>query len=128
MVTSAMTRALDPELAAAYVHELSADVTGVIVLDPEGQRLAGPDAMEAPAQALLAALEEEGATVLLPAGIVWIVKGPERTVVAAAGPAAQPGPTALDVALAAGAAGPSFIEERPSEPLKNAASDVIAAT
>jgi hypothetical protein len=128
MVTSAMPPALDPELAAAYVQELSADVRGVVVLDGEGERLAGPEAMAAPARALLAALEEEGATVLLPDGIVWIVRGPERTVVAAAGPDAQPGPTALDVAVAAGAAGPSFVEVRPSEPLKNAASDVLQAT
>lgn len=128
MVTSAMTEALEPELAAAYVHELSNDVRGVVVLDDEGNLLAGPEAMAAPAQALLAALEEDGATLLLPGGIVWIVRGPARTVVAAAGPAAQPGPTSHDVAVAAGAAGPSFIEARPSEPLRNAASDVLRAT
>ena len=123
-----MTHALDPELAAAYVHELSADVRGVVVLDPDGNRLAGPEAMGAPAEALAEALTEDGATVVLPTGIVWIAKAPDRTVVAAAGPAAQPGPTGLDVAVAAGASSPCFIEARPSAELKKAASDVIAAT
>ena len=30
-----MTAALEPELAAAYVHELSADVSAVVVLDAD---------------------------------------------------------------------------------------------
>jgi hypothetical protein len=128
MVTSAMPHALEPELAAAYVRELSADVVGVVVLGPDGALLAGPEAMAGPAGALAEALTEEGATFVLPAGIVWIAKAPDRTVVAAAGPAAQPGPTGLDVVAAAGSESPCFIEARPSAALKIAASDVLAAT
>jgi hypothetical protein len=127
MVTSAMTAALDPELAAAYVRELSAVVSGVVVLDSEGAHLAGPEAMAGPARAL-ADLVDGGATVSTNDGIVWIAKGPDRTVVAAAEAAGQPGPTALDVAAAAGASTPSMGEEEPSEPLRSAASDVLEAT
>jgi hypothetical protein len=128
MVISAMTHALDPELAAAYVHELSGDVRGVIVLDLEGRRLGGPEGMEGAAQTLLATLDAPHATLVVPNGIVWVATGSDRIVVAAAGPAAQPGPTALDVATAAGASDPSPDAVEPSEPLKTAASDVIKAT
>jgi hypothetical protein len=50
-----MTAALTPELALAYLHQLSADIRAAIVLDDAGNVLAGPPALAAPARALLAA-------------------------------------------------------------------------
>ncbi len=124
MVISAMTEALDPELAAAYVRELSADIVGVVVLDADGARLAGPEAMATAAREL----PRETATYTVESGTVWVAAGPERTVVAAAGPASPAGPTALDVAAAVGSDAPSPGATQPEEPLQTAVSDVIAAT
>jgi len=124
MVISAMTEALEPELAAAYVRELSADIVGVVVLDPDGARLAGPEAMATAA----AALPADTATYVVPDGIVWVAKGPERTIVAASGPSFLTGPTALDIAAAAGATAAAERAEEPEERLRSAVSDVIAAT
>ena len=49
-----MTTALTPALALDYVRELSADVIAGVVLDARGALLAGPQALAAPARALLA--------------------------------------------------------------------------
>jgi hypothetical protein len=124
MVISAMTEALEPELAAAYVRELSADIVGVVVLDADGTRLAGPEAMAEAAREL----PRETATYAVDAGTVWVAVGPERTVVAAAGPASPAGPTALDAAVAVGSDVSPPDVSAPEEPLKTAVSDVIAAT
>jgi hypothetical protein len=50
-----MPPALTPALALEYVHELSADVRAAVVLDAAGGLLAGPEALAAPARALLEA-------------------------------------------------------------------------
>jgi hypothetical protein len=50
-----MPPALSPELAVDYVRELSADVRAALVLDADGELLAGPPELTAPARALLAA-------------------------------------------------------------------------
>jgi hypothetical protein len=120
------TRALEPDLAAAYVHELSADVRGVVVLGPDGERLAGPEAMAGPARALAAEIDGD-AILRLPGGMVWLTRGQGRTLIAAAGPAAQAGPTFLDARAAIGAAPPTSIP-RPVEARSAAASDVLSAT
>ncbi len=61
-----MTAALTPALALDYVRELSADIRAGVVLDARGGLLAGPEALAAPARALLAeapaAASIEGAT------------------------------------------------------------------
>ncbi len=61
-----MTAALTPALALDYVRELSADIRAGVVLDAGGGLLAGPEALAAPARALLAeapaAASIEGAT------------------------------------------------------------------
>jgi hypothetical protein len=124
MVISAMTETLEPELAAAYVRELSADIVGVVVIAADGTQLAGP----APMAEAAAALPGETATYIVPEGIVWVAQGPERTIVAAAGPSSLTGTTALDIAAAAGATTVAERAEEPDEPLKSAVSDVIAAT
>ncbi len=122
-----MTSALEPDLAAAYVRELSNDVTAVLVLGPDGNHLAGPEAMVEPAQALLATLEEPAATLTTDAGTVWIARGPEQTLVATAGPSPITGPTALDLAAAAGIDTPSLGAATPAEPQRKAAQAVLNA-
>jgi hypothetical protein len=81
-----MTTALTPELALAYVRELSADVLGGVVLDAAGALLAGEPALVEPARALLAlapdAPEIHGAT---PAGGVFAARDGERAIVVATG-------------------------------------------
>jgi hypothetical protein len=89
--------ALEPELAAAYVRELSADVTAVVVLDAAGNRLAGPPELAASA----AELANDGDGVQHgPDGVTWVARDERHTLVAFAGPEAQPGPTALDLETA----------------------------
>src|SRR4051794_22566766 len=55
-----VTTALTPDLAAAYVRELSADVRAVVVLGAGGDLLAGPAGLAAPAAAFLAAAGDSG--------------------------------------------------------------------
>ena len=50
-----MMSSLTPEVALAYVRELSADVRAGIVLDPRGNTLAGAPELHAPATRLLVA-------------------------------------------------------------------------
>jgi hypothetical protein len=80
--------ALDPELAAAYVRELSADVTAVVVLDGEGRLLAGPEDLAARARELAAGGAHP-----------WVAADGAHTVVAFADVEAS-GPTALDLETA----------------------------
>jgi hypothetical protein len=121
------THALEPELAVAYVHELSADVQAVVILDAAGNRLAGPEALAAPARTLAA----HGDAILTTAqGTVWIATTDDCTLVAVAGPGAPPGPTFLDAKAALGAAPPTPIPspEHPQTSLQAAVSDVFQAT
>lgn len=66
--------ALTPELALDYLSELSTDIRAAVVLGSEGQHLAGPEVLAAPARQLLAAA----------AGALVEVDTPGGTVVAAA--------------------------------------------
>lgn len=109
-----MTAPLAPELATAYVHELSADVRAVAVLSADGTVLAG-NASLAPLAGLLghgAARTADGA--------VWVARTADRTLVAVAGPGAQLGPTALDAAAAVGADSPLPTVENPARELETA--------
>jgi hypothetical protein len=121
-----MTGALSPELAVAYVRELSADVRAAVVLDAGGRVLAGATDLAGPAAALARALPH--GAVRLPEGLVLVATGESHTVVVAAGRHALPGPHALDAAAAVGAAGPPEVVENPAERLCEAARAVIAAT
>lgn len=120
-----MTAALEPALAAAYVHELSAAVAAVVVLDRDGALLAGPEALAGPA-AGLARLIEDG-VLRVDGGTVWVATGPGRTVIAIASPWAHPGGTALDVAAAAGAEKAPEAVANPSAELKIAVSALSRA-
>jgi hypothetical protein len=121
-----MTDALEPDLAVAYVRELSAAVRGVIVLTDDGERLAGPEKMAEPARALLGLLEGEG-IVRMAEGIVWVASHGGRTLMAAAGPQALPGSTALDVAAALGSTR-SLSVLAVTPPVQSVARRVIGAT
>jgi hypothetical protein len=87
-----MMSSLTPEVALAYVRELSADVRAGIVLDAQGERLAGASALHAPATRLLAArpharelhgIGENGSQ-------VFVTRGGERTIVVVTGRHALP--------------------------------------
>ena len=98
---TAMTTALTPELAVAYVRELSADVRAVVVLDAAGARLAGPEALAEPARAFLAAAEgRPDAAARTGDGLVLAASTPTHAVVVAAGPLSLVGPSALDARTA----------------------------
>jgi hypothetical protein len=81
-----MPPALTPALALDYVRELSADVRAGVVLDAEGELLAGPPALAEPARELLAvggdAAELEAATA---DGVVCAVRTPDHAAVAICG-------------------------------------------
>ena len=82
-----MEASLTPELAVAYLRELSLDVLAAVVLDGSGGYLAGSLALAGPAGALLAAPEAgEGLAIRTRGG--WVVGARSDTVgvVVAAGP------------------------------------------
>ncbi len=94
---TAMTPALTPDLAVAYVRELSADVRAVVVLDAAGSRLAGPEALAAPARAFLdAAPGRSDVAARVSGGLVLAARGAGHAIVVAAGPLSLTGPSALD--------------------------------
>jgi hypothetical protein len=102
-----MTVALSPALALDYLRELSADFRAGIVLDARGERLAGPEALLAPARALLDAdpdaIEITGRTA---DGHAYAVRGARHTVVVATGPFALPRVVLHDLRTVLGALGP----------------------
>src|SRR3954467_5837243 len=82
-----VTAALTPELATAYVRELSADVRAVVVLDAGDRRLAGPRALAAPPPPFLAATAPAAdVAVRTRDGLVLAARTPTHAVVVAAGP------------------------------------------
>ena len=109
------------------MRELSADVRAAVALGAGGELLAGPEALAAPARALAEALGH-GAVRLAGEGLAVVARGPQVTVVVAAGRHALPGPHLLDAAVAADAPEPPRVLADPPEPLRNAARKVIAAT
>jgi hypothetical protein len=119
----AMMGALPPELALAYVTELSADVRGAVMLDAHGNRLAGPAALAEPARALAGAHglhTQDGHTVM-------VATADGRTLIAVLGPRAVAAPTQLDVQSALGATPSLPLNALPSA-LSSACRTVIAAT
>ncbi len=123
-----MTAALTPELAIAYVRELSADVRAVVVLDAEGARLAGPEALQASARALLEALGEAAdAALRLPGGVVVATRSADCALVAVAGPLALVGPTLLDARAAVGCTAPTSGGDAPSAAVRTAGEAAVCA-
>ncbi len=123
-----MTAALTPELAIAYVRELSADVRAVVVLDAGGERLAGARALHGPAREVISALgAATEAAIRVPEGVVVAVRSAERALVAVSGPLALLGPTLLDARIALDSAAQGQIATSRSAALQAAAKRAISA-
>jgi hypothetical protein len=105
-----MTAALTPELALAYIRELSADYLGGAVLDARGNRLAG-DA------ALAVDVHGEGAT---ERGKVFAARTRTHAIVVVTTARALPGPTRRDVRTALHALCGENAQETPPERLPKA--------
>jgi len=69
-----MTPRLTPELAVAYLNELSADVRAAVVLDAEGRALAGDAALAAAAHELLEIAAAPAVEVATDRGAVFAVR------------------------------------------------------
>ncbi|MCW3063868.1 MAG: hypothetical protein JWN32_1040, partial [Solirubrobacterales bacterium] len=65
---SGMTSALTPDLALAYLGELTSDIRASVLLGADGELLAGDEALVEPARALLAAADAPAVEVLTPRG------------------------------------------------------------
>jgi hypothetical protein len=87
-----MMSSLKPDVALAYVRELSADVRAGIVLDAHGDHLAGAPELEAPAKHLLDArpharelhgIGQDGSQ-------VFVIRNDERAIVVVTGRHALP--------------------------------------
>ena len=92
-----MPAALTPDLALAYLRELSADIRAAVLLDARGERLAGPSALRRPgarAAAPHAPAELEART---HAGAVFAARDGDRQLVVVTGPFALPGLTRHDL-------------------------------
>jgi hypothetical protein len=119
-----MTAALPPDLAIAYVTELSADVKAAVVLDAEGAVLAGDASLRDAARAARTALGSGAAAAAhTPHGIVTAAATPAHTLLVLSAESAFPGPTLIDTRVAAAAlAGdaPETVSEAPGNALKTA--------
>ena len=138
---TSMSAALPPVHAAAYVHELSADVTAVVVLDARGAVLAGPHELAGAMNAFLTAMgDDPDAAERVPGlGVVVAARTATHAVVAVAGPLALEGPTAADARAAVDALAPASgvsspvsgsapVSGAPAEERQRAAKAVISAT
>ena len=94
-----MPAALTPDLALAFLRELSADITAAVLLDAAGERLAGPGALHAPARDLLAAAPPGPAELhgRAAAGAVFAARDEAHQLVVATSPLALPGLTRHDL-------------------------------
>src|SRR3954447_22055034 len=107
---TAMTAALTPELALAYIRELSADYLGGAVLDTHLERLAG-DA------ALAVDVHGEGATAH---GRVFAARTATHAIVVVTTARALPGPTRRDIHTVLRALSGETAQGTPREPLETA--------
>jgi hypothetical protein len=128
-----MPAALTPDLALAFLRELSADVTAAVVLDAAGERLAGPAGLHAAARDLLAAAppgpaELHGRT---SAGAVFAARDGAHQLVVATGPLALPGVARHDLRAAlaalAGERPGAGAHTTPIEAPRNAVERLLAA-
>ncbi len=85
-----MTAALTPELALAYLAELSTDIRAAIVLDAGGERLAGDAVLADPIRVMLAASPAASIEVLTRRGGVFAARGAHHAVALVTGRFALP--------------------------------------
>ncbi|CAA9467452.1 MAG: hypothetical protein AVDCRST_MAG38-1024 [uncultured Solirubrobacteraceae bacterium] len=94
-----MDSLLTPELALAYLRELSVDVLSAIVVDGRGARLAGPRELEAPALAVLEVpAAGQGIAIRVTGGWVFALRQDAAGLVVATGPRALVGLVLHDLA------------------------------
>ena len=122
-----MTAALTPDIALAYLRELSADLRAAVLLDAAGAHLAGPEPLAAPARDLLryAPAEIEART---PAGAVFAARDDRHLLVAVTGPFALPRLTRHDLHTVLRALGGAETPETaPIAPPRGAVEALLAA-
>jgi hypothetical protein len=98
-----MTEAMTPTLALDYLRALSADIRGGVVLSAAGERLAGPDALLAPARDLLAAAPDATEVhVTTRDGAVFAARDDRHAIVLACGRLALPALARYDLKVVLG--------------------------
>jgi hypothetical protein len=85
-----MTPALTPDLALAYLGELSVDVRAAVLLDAGGRVLAGDEDLADAARDLLAATDGSAIEVATGRGAVFAVRSPAHALVVVTGRFALP--------------------------------------
>lgn len=85
-----MSAALTPDLALAYLGELSTDIRASVVLDAHGERLAGDVVLAGAIRALLVATDTPGIEVLSARGGVFVARGVHHVVALVTGRFALP--------------------------------------
>jgi hypothetical protein len=110
-----MTAALTPELALAYIRELSADYLAGAVLDADRKLLAGDPK-------LAVDVHGEGATAR---GRVLAARSATHSIVVVTRPRALPGPTRRDIRTALAALSGERAQETPPEPLEATLVDTL---
>ena len=112
-----MESPLTPDLALAYLRELSVDVLSVVVVDGNGRLLAGPPHLRAPAAAVLRApATQQGLAIETDAGWIFAAASGNFGVLVAAGPLALAGLALHDVREVAALLAGAPPEEGPSPP------------
>jgi hypothetical protein len=100
---SAMTTALTPDLALAYLGELSSEIEASVLLDGDGKLLAGDEALSDAARALLDAAPDAPAVEVLTArGGVFAARSSRHAIVAVARRSALPALVRYDLGLVLG--------------------------
>lgn len=108
-----MDSPLTPELALAYLRELSADALSAVVVDADGRHLVGAHELTAPARALLEVPEAaDGMAIRTRAGWVFAARAGRVGVVVATGPLALAGLLRHDVAEVAFLLGGERVQSR----------------
>lgn len=103
---SAMTAALTPAEAITRLHDLSTDIRAAIVLDRDGERLAGSEALADPARALLEAGDAPAVEVACASGSVFSTRSDRHAIVVVAGRFALPSVMLYDLRVILGRLAP----------------------
>jgi len=94
---------LTPELAVAYLRELSADIREAVILTPDGEPVAGAPELAAAAKRLLAAAPDAAEIeVAVAGGAIHAARGEHHAVVAVCGRYALPALIRYDLKVVLG--------------------------
>jgi hypothetical protein len=92
-----MAAALTPELALAYLGELSTDIRAAAVLDARGQRAAGDESLANAAHELLGLIDATAVEFVSPRGSVFAARGESFAIAVVTGRFALPALVRYDV-------------------------------